>query len=228
MAISFVEKSQTTWTGSSVSLALPTGFATNDLLIAQIEVDRTATTVSAVPSGWALIPVDTGANPITQGTNTQSYWYYKIAGASETDPAAWTMSDALANGVICMSCYRGVDTIDPFDEDLRSGATGAGTTHGTPTGTVTTANAWAVVYAGTDTASTNSWTHDSGAGWSERYEQENGSFVSAASADMEIPSGTTSMTWTSSVSTAAVTGIVMLTPAPPSDVLVVPPIRRVF
>jgi hypothetical protein len=228
MAISFVEKSQTTWTGSSVSLALPTGFATNDLLIAQIEVDRTATTVSAVPSGWALVPVAAGANPITQSTNVQSYWYYKVAGAGETDPAVWTASDANANGVVCVSAYRGVDTADPFDEDLRSAATASGTSHLTQTGTVTTANAWAVVYAGMDFTSTNSWTHDSGAGWAERYEQENGSFVSAASADKEIPSGTTSMTWTSSVTSAAFVGIVMLTPAPPSDVLVVPPIRRVF
>jgi hypothetical protein len=212
MAITFVEKSQANWSGGSISAALPAGDAQNDLLIAQIVFDRTATTISAVPSGWALIPLSAGNNPQVQGTNAQSYWYYKIAGSGETDPAVWTPSDALANGVVCVSCYRGVDISDPFDQDLRTGSTASGTSHVTPTGTVTTANAWAVVYAATDTASTNSWTEDSGAGWTERYEQQNGSFVSGASADQQIASGTTSMTWTSSVAGASIVAIVMVKP----------------
>jgi hypothetical protein len=212
MAITFVEKSQSNWAGSSPTVALPAGFAQNDLLLAMIVFDRTATTISAVPSGWNLVPQVAGANPRLQGTNAQAYWYYKIAGASETDPPVWTASDGAANGVICISCYRGVDTSDPFDEDMRNVATAAGTSHNSQTGTATTANAWAVVYAGMDAASTNGWTHDSGGGWTERYEQENGSFVSGASADKEIASGSTSMVWTSSVSATAIAGIVMLKP----------------
>jgi hypothetical protein len=228
VAISFVDKSQANWSGSSISGALPAGNAQNDLLLAQIVFDRTATTISAVPSGWALVPLLAGANPVAQGTNVQSYWYYKIAGAGETDPAVWTASDANANGVICVSCYRGVDTADPFDEDMRSFSTASGTSHTTATATVTTANAWAVVNAGADTGSANSWTHDSAGGWTERYEQENTAFVSAASADKEFPPGTASMTWTSSATSAAVVGIVVLKPAASSGVLVQPPVRRVF
>jgi hypothetical protein len=228
VAISFVEKSQANWSGASGSGALPAGFAQDDLLLAQIVFDRTATTVSGVPTGWALVPIASGANPVAQGTNVQSYWYYKVAGGGETDPAVWTMSDANANGVICLSCYRGVDTADPFDDDSRNFATASGTSHATTAAPVTTANAWAVVKAAMDVAATNSWTHDGAGGWTERYEQENTAFVSAASADKEFPPGTASMTWTSSATSAAVVGIVVLKPAASSGVLVQPPVRRVF
>jgi Galactose oxidase, central domain len=105
---------------TSLTVSLPTGTQSGDLLLAQIAVyDGAAANVPTPPSGWSVIRHDAigNANKIT------SWLYYKIAGDSEPASYTWSISPQYAAGV--MGAWRGVATIIPIDQS--SGATAAGT-----------------------------------------------------------------------------------------------------
>ena len=65
---------------AGIVLTKPTGVVANDVLLAFFHVDAQATTISGVPSGWALIPnIDSGVGI----SNARMWGYYLVAGGGE-------------------------------------------------------------------------------------------------------------------------------------------------
>jgi hypothetical protein len=94
---------------SAISLGLPSGFHSGDILVAQIIVyDGSAADVPATPSGWTSIRHDA----ISNGNKLTSWLYYKVAGASEPASYTWNISSNWAAGV--MGAWRGTSS-SPID-----------------------------------------------------------------------------------------------------------------
>ena len=94
---------------NSLVLPVPAGVATNDVLIAFVDVN-TAPAITP-PAGWTLIRSDTAlgsGNAIIQSA------YYHVAGASEPASYTWTLasSHAASGGMLA---YSGVSTSNPID-----------------------------------------------------------------------------------------------------------------
>ncbi|HZQ04091.1 MAG TPA: Ig-like domain-containing protein, partial [Gaiellaceae bacterium] len=86
----------------SLSVAMPTGTAYDDLMIAQITVGGGSGTAITPPSGWTLLRRD------DNGTNVSTALYTHVAGAGEAGPYRWSFSpNAVAAGGIL--AYAGVD-----------------------------------------------------------------------------------------------------------------------
>lgn len=123
MAISHVN-SQAASNGNATSLApnKPTGTASGDLLLAFFTSNDQNCTP---PSGWAEIS-DTSIEVFRRQV------FYKVAGGSE--PSTYTFSvPAAAPLVVVVSCFRGIDTSDPFDIDpVASSALASSEAHSTP------------------------------------------------------------------------------------------------
>ena len=120
--ITFVGTGALTDSGSAmnaITLGLPSGFHSGDILVAQIIVyDGTAAGCADDPSGWTSIRHDSASN----GNQLTSWLYYRVAGASEPASYTWNISSNWAAGV--MGAWRGAAT-SPLDGT--SGANAAGT-----------------------------------------------------------------------------------------------------
>ena len=103
---------------SRVSVGLPSGVETGDILLASIVIyDGTAADVPTPPIGWTALRRDT----VNSGDKASTWLYYRIAGASEPASYSWSIGANWAAGV--MGAWRGVSST-PIDQ--ASGATGAG------------------------------------------------------------------------------------------------------
>jgi len=146
MAITFVDGSANTGTGTSVTPTEPSGAAQNDLIIM-------ATCVNTIDGVWTD-PADfteIDQNTATLGApDTRNYIGYKIRGADAGSGYAMSYSGTSGNYASLISCYRGVDTSQPID------TTYVNATHFTSASNnmnlaakaidTTTANAWVVLY----------------------------------------------------------------------------------
>ena len=146
MAITFVDGSANTGTGTSVTPTEPAGAAQNDLIIM-------ATCVNTIDGVWTD-PADfteIDQNTATLGApDTRNYIGYKIRGADAGSGYAMSYSGTSGNYASLISCYRGVDTSQPID------TTYVNATHFTSAANnmnlaakpidTTTANAWVVLY----------------------------------------------------------------------------------
>lgn len=124
MAISYVANG-TLVQGTSATPSIPTGTTAGDFMVL-VCADSGTTAISA-PSGYTLI---TG---ISGGTNTETYTFYKVAGASESAPTV-TLPSSSAYATIFT--YRGVGGLDTKS----TGASGSGTTLATNTLVTSSAN----------------------------------------------------------------------------------------
>ncbi len=98
-------------TTEAVTINVPAGTTTDDVMLAAIAVGPSTTGIAA-PAGWTLINrVDQAA-----ATSNSQAVYYRIATSSEPASYTWTFSggaiSGTAGGIIT---YRGVDTASPID-----------------------------------------------------------------------------------------------------------------
>lgn len=129
--------------GNDITPALPAGVAADDLIILWVGL-RIASTSGLTVSGYTEIDFTDVVTPIT---DIQLQAFYKVAGASESDPFV----DAPASfSVVAGWCevYRGVDTTSPIDATAVSSNDNTNAATFTPTGISTsTDGAWAVAGA---------------------------------------------------------------------------------
>lgn len=144
-------------TASSVTLGIPAGVLTGDLMILNIEAfTETGTAPSVSISGgggsWTAVPMNTGTNPevATAGSTIWSYGYayYRIATAA--DPGATlTVSETGSSAgttwfAVAVAAYTGAGSID-----VAFGSNAQGTGSATaPSGSTTQAGDWAVYLMG--------------------------------------------------------------------------------
>jgi hypothetical protein len=143
MAIAFVNVGAWNGSGSDTSLilAVPSGVADGDLLLAVVSI-RSVVAITP-PAGWTL----------QIGGNYQYSAYTKIA-ASEPANYTWSWTGATNTGG-AIAAYRGVDQTTPMD------AAASSTSGKAPSLNTVTANALVVVGAGNQasiTAPGGSWT----------------------------------------------------------------------
>jgi hypothetical protein len=192
---------------TTIVVTAPAGVATNDVMIAGLTVDNHAT-ISAIPSGWALVPntVPTMTDATAGRRNTAVY--YKVATGSEPSSYTWTFASSEVSGA-GISAYSGVDTTTPFDANATTLANAASTTV-TATGlTTVTANAVIVMVAHIDPADTiTAW---SGA-LTERW-QVDGIRTGLADELRATAGATGNRTATVSVSNSSVGYLIALRPA---------------
>jgi len=137
MAISFVAAGTTT-AGINPTVAVPSGYASGDLLVIVI----TGTSVTT-PSGWTLL-TNNAVTPVC-------YIFYKTASASESS-VAMTSTTTATKAV--MLAYRGVGGVDVTGTFVQATT---GTTIATNSLTTTQANDYVIsIYAASPTIS--SWT----------------------------------------------------------------------
>lgn len=115
MAVSFVGigayATKTGSTGTSVSVPLPTGVTTSDLLVMRVggtTLSSNAVTYSA-PVGWETSGLISYNDPYVSGTRIEMSWFWKAAEASETAPTV-TLSAAPGSGAsvgAVMYAFRG-------------------------------------------------------------------------------------------------------------------------
>jgi hypothetical protein len=104
---------------TTVTVSLPSGVQSGDILLAQIIVyDGTASDVPTAPNGWVGIRHDS----VNSSNKLTSWLYYKLAGAGEPASYGWNITSNFAAGV--MGAWRGAGG-SPIDS--ASGATGVGT-----------------------------------------------------------------------------------------------------
>lgn len=130
---------------SSFSIPLPTGVQANDLLVSIVSVDPGLSTYTVTPpSGWTLIDNDDTGAP-------RSYFYYKIAGASESNPT-WTVSSSVTYAASIIA-VAGVNPSAPLDVHATSSESSTTATHTTPSITPSQNNSLLVAAIAINTAS---------------------------------------------------------------------------
>ncbi len=104
---------------TTVTVALPNGVQSGDVMLAQIIVyDGTGSDIPTPPTGWTSIRHDSISN-----SNLATSWlYYKVAGAVEPAAYGWKIGSNWAAGVI--GAWRGAAS-SPIDD--ASGTTASGT-----------------------------------------------------------------------------------------------------
>lgn len=151
MAISYIAKTTTSSTSNSntaISLTVPAGAATNDLLLAVINLGGTTMTPT-VPSGWAAVPGLT--LPVTV-SGLRLYVYYKLY-AGEAGPYGFDSSSGVQMGAACY-CYRGTATGTIFGAAGQNADSTSDTSAVGPTLTTTVANSWVASIASVPSNST--------------------------------------------------------------------------
>ncbi|MDZ7661486.1 LamG domain-containing protein [Thiohalophilus sp.] len=104
--------------GSPLSLDIPAGVETGDVLIAQVAVRRddfcftNCDNISA-PAGWTKVRDDVSGLWLDR-TSTQTI-YYRVVDGSEPASYQWTFPNDRAAGGI--TAFSGVDVTDPIDDD---------------------------------------------------------------------------------------------------------------
>lgn len=151
MAISHIGKSTTSSTSNTntaISLTVPTGAATNDLLLAVINLGGTTMTPT-VPTGWAAVPGLT--LPVTV-SGLRLYAYYKLY-AGEAGPYGFDSSSGVQMGA-CNYCYRGNATGTIFGAVGQNADAVSDTAAVGPTLVTTVANSWVLSIASIPSNST--------------------------------------------------------------------------
>jgi hypothetical protein len=103
---------------TTVTVSLPSGIQSSDLLLAHIAVyDATGTNVPTAPAGWSVIRHDS----VNNGNKMTSWLYFRIAGVSEPGSYTWIIASQYAAGL--MSGWRGASA-SPIDQSSGSTASG--------------------------------------------------------------------------------------------------------
>ena len=137
----------------SLTVNVPTGTTTADVMVASIAVRPNTATITA-PAGWTLLRRVNNAS----ATASSLAVYYRVAGASEPANYTWTFSTSTgsAGGI---QTFSNVDTTTPINVDAGQN-TASGLNHATPSVTTTVANAMLVTSH--DFSSSATWTPPAG------------------------------------------------------------------
>jgi hypothetical protein len=209
MAIAFGSAATTDVNSTTPTLTLPSGVTEGDLLLAWIVGDVSTITVSSAPSGWTAV---TGTPSDAGDGDCRGWCYYKVAGASESNPQ-WTFS-AAASGAGAIVRYTGVDGTTPIETQSKNGTT-ATTSHATGNVTPTSNGSMIVGFGGTDESSAaTTWTAPTN--WTERvdFADTHGEWLGITVADfLQTTAAQIGGTFTSSLSDSGAMFIVALKPA---------------
>lgn len=136
--------------GTAFTIPLPTGWQQGDLLVMIVSINtQTSTYTVTPPSGWTLIDDDDTGAP-------RSYFYYKLAGATESDPS-WNTSLGSGFNVVysgSISAAAGAKSTTPLDTHAVLVESSVTTTHTTSSITPSQNNSLVVAAIGTNTGST--------------------------------------------------------------------------
>ncbi len=152
---------------TSVSPALPTGLAQNDLLIACVVAYGTSVSTPSTLSGWTLIK---NAGSLGNSNRRRCAIMYKLAGASESAPS-FTITGSVASFATLIA-FSGVDLANPLDvapTSLPAIATGTAADTAVSGGAITsaTSNARVIMFGmGVSTATGTGGAKWADAGWS--------------------------------------------------------------
>ena len=137
-----------------LSVNLPSGTTTNDVMIAAVSVRPYTATITA-PSGWTLVRrVD-----YTSLQTSSLAVYRKVAGGSEPSSYTWNFGSGTTFAVGGIQSFYNVDTANPIDVEAGQG-TPEGMTHATPSVTTTVGNTMLVTAH--EFPSSSTWTPPSG------------------------------------------------------------------
>jgi hypothetical protein len=144
-AITFVTDSKySAVSAGSVQLTVPSSASANDLLLAVMVIENTATTISSTPTGWTLVgrydqtltfsdtnsrSLDAADKPGTHPSYSV-FVYRKIASSSDPgNTSTWNLSSNRHVSAV-MAVYRGIDVTDPtpFVSATVAGSVAAGVT----------------------------------------------------------------------------------------------------
>ncbi|NIZ92024.1 PKD domain-containing protein [Kineosporiaceae bacterium B12] len=115
---------------TSVSVDVPSGAVTGDLLVAAVSV-RGAPTLSP-PAGWSLVRLD------SNGTTSRTAVYQHRLSAGDAPLLTWRLSSAQA-ATLGVVAYSGVSSASPVDVDAGLVTSAAGRSIAAPSVTTTTA-----------------------------------------------------------------------------------------
>lgn len=168
---------QHTFNGTtSVAPAFPATVENGDLALCVIGHATATITVSAVPSGWALVPMQaTNNNPRDASTDYRQWLYYKVCdGSEDSTTPTWTISATTTGGLAAIVVYSGVDTADPFDVDAISNLWGNSANLTILSITTVTDGAWSVFTMGADGEATfPGAVYSTATNYTERVDMEN-------------------------------------------------------
>ncbi len=139
---------------SKLSINVPTGTVSGDVMIASIAVTRGTVTITT-PAGWTLIR----AIQNTSSTTSRLAVFRRVVTASELASYTWSLSASHSGVVGGIVSFSGVDNTNPVDKE-NGNTTASSTTHATPSITPVSAN---VMLVGTFSyASAGTWTPPTG------------------------------------------------------------------
>lgn len=120
--------------GSTLSIALPSGTAANDVMLAAITVTPITATVTP-PSGWTQI---TSTSSSTSSKH-RMITYYKVAGASEPAYYTWGVSSSHSGAAGAISSFYGVNVTNPIEASAAQTTTSSAS-HASPSVTTASGN----------------------------------------------------------------------------------------
>ncbi|NOT12918.1 MAG: hypothetical protein HOP23_13975 [Methylococcaceae bacterium] len=139
---------------SKITVNVPTGTTSGDVMIASVAVTPAAVTINT-PTGWTLIRTIQN----TSSTRSRLAVFRRVATASEPASYAWTFSRSHSGAVGGILSFSGVDNTSPINKE-NGGTTVSSTTHAAVSITPTSAN---VMLVGTFSyASAGTWTAPTG------------------------------------------------------------------
>jgi hypothetical protein len=191
---------------SSPSLTAPSGIASGDLLLAFLQEDTPATTLTSISGGTTWNSVSgTGfdANGRLLGSIHTTYFKWKIAGGSE--PATYTtVTSATWTGVQAVCRISGVHQTTPIDVAAVQETSGS-VNHATPSIDPSVNETLIVTCYSLDSTAARTWTQSTG---TERLDQSEGTaFTSMSVYSENHPSGHDAISRTGVISTGTLAGI---------------------
>jgi PKD repeat protein len=189
-------KATSTTSVTAVTIPEPTGVATGDVLVANINANN-APTVATVPSGWTQTLA-----PVADGTVTTVFSYYHVV--TGTEPASWTFTlSAAQKWSAGITAFRGVDTTTVWDTAAATQVSTTGTTsQAVPS--VTTVTPGALLIGGNGVNS-STVTLGQPSGWTEAWEADGGKDIDLAYKAFPTagPTGTSTFTHSATISGSA-------------------------
>lgn len=204
MAITFVNSAWGTSGTATVTIAVPTGTADGDVMIAIVQRGG-ASSLPDVPAGWTSIDSQ------STGPSVRNYW--KVA---SSEPASYDFTASSTNIAGVIATYRGVSTVSPINTSVAWNRL-ATSTNITATTLTPSVHDCMIVFLGGGGGSTGTVTKPDG--WNAREERVGNQVIVVADLLQTTATATGSITATLSVAMNAVGSMVALSPASEAFIL---------
>ena len=180
---------------AAVSIGVPAGTASGDLLVACIATNGGGVSGAGAPSGWSPLAIVTGLS------NPKLFGYYHLATASEPAAYTWVLSSSVANAG-GMAQYVGVDPVTTLDAPVSTTTVALTTTVTVPGVTTVTARTMLVGCVAANSSS-SSLLIASPSGMTEAWDLS-GKRTELADGIVDSPGATGPRTWSLSAARDAV------------------------